>query len=528
MLTCTSPKLSRDVRVVLMARACTLLRGLGLLITLYVGSLACAAQTTRSSLWGYRGPVPSAVAQPRYHYKTLYFQQKIDHFGFWQNGTFSQRYLVGAEHFSTPGSPILFYTGNEGDISWICDNTGFVWEAAEELGALVVFAEHRYYGQSLPFGNSSYSDAKFLQYLSSAQALADYAVLIRHIKRNVAGARKSPVVAVGGSYGGMLAAWLRMKYPQSVVGAIAASAPIWKFSGLTSCGGFAEVTTRTFNLSNPACPASVRRSWAAIDRLAISAGGLRFLEAEFHLCVSLTGLADVLALKAWLAGTWSMVAMVDYPYPASFLQPLPAWPVKAVCAHLTDPTLPDKDLVRHVASAVLVYYNYTGTVPCLNISQTATQSLGVTGWWYQSCTELPMPMCSNGKSDMFEDHPWDQEAFAADCQRQWGVRARFDWPLVFYGGRNITAHSNIVFSNGLLDPWSAGGVLHSPTASLVALVITDGAHHADLRASNPSDPVSFRNVRRAELKAVREWCGHHGTSSLRNQPVSKSWLHTSI
>ena len=57
-------------------------------------------------------------------------------------------------------------------------------------------------------------------YLSSEQALADFAVLIDHIKSTMPGASTSPVVAFGGSYGGMLAAWLRMKYPHSVIGSV--------------------------------------------------------------------------------------------------------------------------------------------------------------------------------------------------------------------------------------------------------------------------------------------------------------------
>ena len=54
--------------------------------------------------------------------------------------------------------------------------------------------------------------------LSGDQALADYAVLITHLKSTIDGAENSPAIAIGGSYGGMLAAWFRMKYPHIVVG----------------------------------------------------------------------------------------------------------------------------------------------------------------------------------------------------------------------------------------------------------------------------------------------------------------------
>ncbi|CAN0465415.1 unnamed protein product, partial [Laminaria digitata] len=43
-------------------------------------------------------------------------------------------------------------TGNEADVSLYVGATGLMWENAPAFNALLVFAEHRYYGESLPFG----------------------------------------------------------------------------------------------------------------------------------------------------------------------------------------------------------------------------------------------------------------------------------------------------------------------------------------------------------------------------------------
>ena len=104
-----------------------------------------------------------------YKYTTRWFNATLDHFNFANTGTFPLRYLVNDDHFGGPGAPIFLYTGNEGDIEWFARNTGFMWEIAPEFQASVVFVEHRYYGLSLPFGNSSYADPKRLGFLTSEQ-----------------------------------------------------------------------------------------------------------------------------------------------------------------------------------------------------------------------------------------------------------------------------------------------------------------------------------------------------------------------
>ncbi|KAF7144247.1 hypothetical protein RHSIM_Rhsim05G0102900 [Rhododendron simsii] len=71
--------------------------------------------------------------QQEYKYETRYFEQCLDHFSFSDDlPTFQRWYLINAEHWVGPDrmGPIFLDCGNEGEIVWLAENTGLVWELA--------------------------------------------------------------------------------------------------------------------------------------------------------------------------------------------------------------------------------------------------------------------------------------------------------------------------------------------------------------------------------------------------------------
>ena len=252
--------------------------------------------------------------------KELWISQPMDHFGQSDdhrmqkntNTTFMQRYFICSDAWEVNSGPVFFYLGNEANVELYLNHTGLMWENRHEFKAMLVFAEHRYFGKTTILENEN------MQFLSSEQALADYATLITFIKGHYfpkQHASTVPVIGFGGSYGGMLASWFRMKYPHMINGAIAASAPILSFAGenpKVDPSAFFRIITQDATSakgSSPNCANNIRSSWKLLTDMGNTVYGRSRLARIFHLCRPLKDASDVSALASWAQDAYSSMAM---------------------------------------------------------------------------------------------------------------------------------------------------------------------------------------------------------------------------
>jgi len=388
--------------------------------------------------------------------------------------------------------------------------------------------EHRFYGSSLPFGNRSFSP-EALQYLTIEQALADYSLLLAKLPRilgctGTAFNRASGLcdtILFGGSYGGMLAAWHRFKYPHLSVGAVASGAPVDFYPGGKGSQGvqaaFYKAYVATFSKYGGAegCGAALETALRAAD----NATETQLLEAGIKPCsdTAKSNMAEQFAFYA--KGAVSSLAMIDYPYPCSFITPLPANPVQKACAILTT----EKNPLTALNMALLLYVNATGDLPCLSLAdelvgrrtsihtqRLKATDLGVTAWNYQACTELLLePITSNGYG-FYPEADSQLSEVVANCVRRFQVQPRPSWmPLAFGRGHDYRLFSNIIFMENEKDPWHVGTATISAVGgvngTVTRIVSKGGAHHQDLRFSSPYDTEDVHKARAYEKSTIQKW-----------------------
>lgn len=103
--------------------------------------------------------------------------------------------------------------------------------------------------------------------------------------------------------------------------------------------------------------------------------------------------------------------MTNYPYPTSFLSPMPAWPVTESCKFYDQLNLnlqsdadfdeTTKKLFAASRQNVGIYYNFTGQQPCFEIETNETPDLDADGWYVLACNQMAMTMAADGINDFY-------------------------------------------------------------------------------------------------------------------------------
>ncbi|KAF5447603.1 hypothetical protein F2P56_033143 [Juglans regia] len=429
-------------------------------------------------------------------FQTFYYDQTLDHFNYWSESytTFRQRYVINSKYWggANRSAPILVYLGAEAPLDGALTRIGFLNENAVHFKALLLYIEHRYYGNSIPIG--SIYERTDLGYFNSAQAIADYAEIIIYLKKQLQ-AQYSPVIVIGGSYGGMLASWFRLKYPHVAIGALASSAPILYFEDITPQDGYYSIVTKDFREASETCYQTIKTSWSVIDEVASQPDGLSILSKTFKTCNALSRSSE---LKSYLKLMYASAAQYNSP---------PRYPVTIVCGGIDGSAPPKTDILDKVFAGVVAYYGNRGCY--VNAPQQISESETTVGWRWQRCSEMVIPIGIT-KNTMFQPSPFSLSDFNDWCKSIYGVPPRPRWVTTYYGGHDIklTLHrfgSNIIFSNGLRDPYSSGGVLDNISPSIIALNTVNGSHCLDILPSKQSDPEWLIMQRKVEIKIIKRW-----------------------
>jgi len=281
---------------------------------------------------------------------------------------------------------------------------------------------------------------------------------------------------------------------------------------------FMDAAQNTYESALDGCGDAIQDAFTTMFNLSATEAGRKNFTASFKLCGPLQSQSDALQVIQWVQDGFTGMAMLDYPFPSDYGISLPAWPVNTTCKTLVGEIKKGKPVVEAVALAIGTIFNNTGNHTCYNITTDIPDWGGCCGWDYLACTEVYLPE-GTSKGSIWPYQPWNYTADNDACESFFNVGIRGDWPVIQWGNLyNLNAQdgSNIIFSNGLLDPWHTSGILTNKSDSLIAIVIAESAHHLDLWAPTPEDPIYVTEARHHEADIISGWLSDYW-HALENQ-----------
>ena len=424
--------------------------------------------------------------------KSLYYKGVVDNFATAENQVEwegKQRYWINEELWGGPGYPIFVFIGGEWEESCgsLMSGSMFMYDLATEHSGLLVDVEHRFYGDSYPFNDTTLES---LQYLTSDQALADLARLLEQVKEtyNAAG---SQVITIGGSYSGNLAAWFRLKYPSTTSGSIASSAPVMAELNFEE---YMEVVSRSIDYYGGA---SCNSAFRAAAETVMSKTYVE-LASDFKACAgTLSTSQDFATLLSNLMG--GVQGVVQYNNPAS-------WGITQMCGVMLNSTDPYAQFVALNTGHLWPDPDAT----CMDVSwasmtamlaDTTALDSASRQWTYQTCNQYGYYQTADSPNQPFSSWtPMNVQFYTDTCAAifdGWTALPEIDDTNRNYGATAI-AGTNIIFPTGTIDPWHVLGVVNTtvlPQPTEQSLLIVGTSHCADLHAPSDTDLPSMTAAR---------------------------------
>lgn len=452
-------------------------------------------------------PVPEGTVLP----PPLWYSQPVDQFDPKANATWQQRYFVNASYWTQTG-PVFLMLGGEGPAnpSWLVADTEIMLNA-QKYGAMVILLEHRYYGESHPTPDTSLPNIK---YLSSRQALADAARFHDFIVAVYKMTSSNKWVVFGGSYSGALSAWMRILYPEIIVGAVASSGPVLAELNFYQ---YLEVVQSSLSVTTQGtqCVETVQAAITELDKMLEDEQGWPFADELFFVDPPLKSMDDARQLVGNIVDIFAGVVQYNQDNTA-FEGRNNTYTTEVLCGFLSDPSKGTP--LQRVAALNALFLKYSGQ----NTTDASYKDLvdgmrmykwedgsvtsGERQWYYQTCTEFGYFQTTDSDKQPFGDLV-NLDSFTDVCYDVFNITQSAVLQSVyntnsFYGGKNIPTNvTNIVFPNGSIDPWHVLGITQNITDQLPAIFINGTAHCANMYPPSSSDLPGLTSAR-VEISAL--------------------------
>ncbi len=440
---------------------------------------------------------PTDFGPPPSKSEKMYLEVPLDHFDPSNKKTWKDKFYINRGYFDPENGPIFVEMGGEG----ACGGVGVSQDAMKHR-AMMVAVEHRFYGESVPLGDMSNENLRFL---TVAQNLADTAAIVEHVQEKFGGGTRRVVLNFGGSYSGATSAWFREQYPNVTHAAFSSSGVVNAILDMTA---FDEQVAEAIAIPDADCPKRLIASTKAMEAL--------FAQGEGDKIKRLYNAENLIGTKYGDTDFWYAaadgVAMTDqYGSKAK------------LCEHLAllPPSPSNWDYVHNIVNFTLGHYGPDFAKNCFYDSEcikNQTVDLSNPGtarnWRWQKCREVAFLQPAPAHGSLRSKH-LTLESLIEQCKYAFDGLDPSDsangyGPVPFnhkYGGATMTPKdgtarpTRIFFTDYSDDPWARASVQSAPSDEMpYCLTTCNGCGHCGAGV-----PANLTKCRDEQTGYVSKW-----------------------